>query len=214
MGYHMAGFEILGIDWEPQPNYPFTFIQCDFRTVKVEWLREHFQAVHASPPCQAHAVTRNFQPGVEHLDFLEETRELLQEAGLPYVIENVVGAPLIDPIQLCGSSFGLRSRRHRLFESSFSVPAVPCDHIWQDTHRPYVSCGRNGDEGRVTGIVPVFGNEAVKLYVEGARVPKLLLKSAAMGIDWMSSEELSQAIPPLFTRHVGRALMEHLARTA
>lgn len=107
MGYHRAGFDVVGVDKDPQPHYPFEFIQAD----AIEFVREHglkFDAVHASPPCQVHsktAVTHN----VSHPDLIEPTRDALREVGRPYVIENVEGAPLIDPLVLCGSEFGLRA---------------------------------------------------------------------------------------------------------
>jgi len=119
MGYARAGFEVVGVDINPQPRYPFEFHQAD----ALDYLREHghrFDAVHASPPCQAYSETRKIQSN-EHPELIPPTRAALQRVGLPWVIENVPGSPLIDPVELCGAMFGLRVYRHRLFEASFPV---------------------------------------------------------------------------------------------
>jgi SAM-dependent methyltransferase len=122
-GYADAGFEVVGVDIEPQPNYPFEFVRADALTFPLDG----FDAVHASAPCQAFTVYRNNSAHVrqDHPNLIPQTRERLIASGLPYVIENVPGAPLIDPIQLCGTSFPpLEVRRHRIFERrSASTPA-------------------------------------------------------------------------------------------
>lgn len=121
MGYHRAGFDVIGVDIEPQPNYPFELVRADALKYGYECWGMTFGAVHASPPCQAYSTTGALHSN-EHPELVEETRKLLQamqaQLGIPYVIENVVGAPLVNPIMLCGSSFGLGVRRHRLFEVS------------------------------------------------------------------------------------------------
>ena len=138
-GYRRAGFEVVGVDIKPQPHYPFDFIEADALTVGggPEWIASYFDAVHASPPCQAHSSLRHLQ-STASVDLIAETRELLRQTGLPYIIENVVGAPLLDPVKLCGSSLGLGAmcedgkwrqlRRHRLFESNVPLMGPPCAH--------------------------------------------------------------------------------------
>lgn len=122
MGYHRAGFDVVGVDIAPQPRYPFEFHQGD----ALEYVAAHgheFDAIHASPPCQGYSATR-FIRGNAHSDLVGPTREALQASGKPYVIENVAGAPLLNPVTLVGSMFGLRTMRPRLFECSFDVPFV------------------------------------------------------------------------------------------
>jgi hypothetical protein len=199
VGYHRAGFDVVGVDITPQPNYPFEFVQGD----ALEFLREHgreFDVIHASPPCQANSRLRHIWQTTEgydynHVDMIPETRQLLQTIGKPYVIENVPGADLESPIQLCGSSFGLRVQRHRLFEISVFMLAPPCEHGWQNDDPIFTV--RNHGAHRQTGICYVFGNGTGK----GADW------SGAMGIDWMTRAELSQAIPPAYTEYIGRQLM-------
>lgn len=117
MGYHRAGFEVEGVDIEPQPNYPFTFHQMDALEFLDTQDLSRFDVIHASPPCQAHSQLNRINRR-EYLDLIEPVRERLVWIGKPYVIENVQGAPLRDPIMLCGTMFGLKVFRHRLFESN------------------------------------------------------------------------------------------------
>ncbi|MFI9269817.1 DNA cytosine methyltransferase [Kitasatospora sp. NPDC052896] len=130
MGYHLAGFDVTGVDIQPQPNYPFTFVQGD----ALKYAQEHahrFDLVHASPPCQYYArVTRWRGNADSHPNLIAPTRTLLSTTGRPWVIENVPGAPLRADFLLCGSMFGLRVRRHRLFETSWHAAQLtaPCDH--------------------------------------------------------------------------------------
>ncbi len=146
----------------------------------------------ASPPCQAFTAYKRRHGHVgEHPDLIEPTRRMLRESGVPHIIENVPGAPLEDPVQLCGSSFGLDVRRHRLFETSFPVLAPPCDHSWQTPRFPPAS---NRQNLRCTVEVGVY------------RIP-LETQQRAMGIDWMSRAELSQAIPPAYAEHLARQLV-------
>jgi DNA (cytosine-5)-methyltransferase 1 len=193
MGYSQAGFEVVGVDLAPQPNYPFEFHQGD----ALEFIRDHgheFDAIHASPPCQSFTAYRRRGQGVGdgYLNLIPEARDALAELGLPYVIENVPGAPLNSPIQLCGSSFSLDIRRHRLFESSFDLLGIPCDHSWQT---PRFAPATNRKNLRRTVEVGVW------------RIP-LEVQQKAMGIDWTTLRELSEAIPPAYTEFVGRQLME------
>lgn len=130
VGYARAGFEMTGVDLAPMPRYPFEFIQAD----ALEYVAEHghkYDFIHASPPCQHYAnVTRWRGAPADHPDLLPTTRELLQSIGVPWVIENVPGAPMRPDYILCGSMFGLRIRRHRWFETSWGgYDLVPqCDH--------------------------------------------------------------------------------------
>lgn len=193
MGYHRAGFEVVGIDIEPQPNYPFEFYQADAVQVlsqEAPWIKMGFDAIHASPPCQAYTQAQRLQ-GNDHPDLVGPVRDGLVRAGLPYVIENVVGAPLIGASLLCGTMFpGLRTYRHRLFECSF--PLVLPYH-GRHVHRQ-VKMGRKPLHGEWIQVVGNFSG------VEQAK--------EAMGIDWMTRKEMAEAIPPTYTEYVGRQLRE------
>ena len=125
MGYYRAGFDVVGVDIDPQPRYPFEFHQADALAFLVEHGHE-FDAIHASPPCQKYSLAAQQwrSSGQEYPDLVEDTRSALIMAGRPYVIENVPGAPLIDPIVLNGAFFGMNLRRTRWFETSFAIPFV------------------------------------------------------------------------------------------
>jgi len=195
MGYYRAGFtEIVGVDINPQPRYPFTFVQAD----ALEFAREHgreFDAIHASPPCQAYVRSGMVAKDGRHPKLVEVTRQLLQELGVPFVIENVPGSPLRPSFVLCGSMFGLGVRRHRLFESPslFALAPATCDHS-----RP------------ITGV---YGHPHGKggAWRNGKR-PMLPSDKATwsreLGIDWMEPRELAQAIPPAYTEYIGKQLLE------
>ena len=196
-GYARAGFEVVGVDFARQPNYPFDFIEAD----ALEYL-EHilvfghdFDAVHASPPCQAHSSLKARTRHIDHPELVGPTRELLKALALPYVIENVVGAPLEDPIMLCGSSFGLGVQRHRLFECTFPVMALPCAHGAMPKKFDMYQHGK----WHKTAFAPVYG-------VGGGKAKEHWPE--AMGIDWMTHPEMAQAIPPAYTEHIGGYLME------
>jgi len=183
MGYARAGFEVVGVDINPQPRYPFEFCRAD----AVAFLHEHghlFDAVHASPPCQAYSETRKIQSN-DHPELIPPTREALRQCGQMWVIENVPRSPLIDPVELCGAMFGLRTYRHRLFETSFSV-AVP-EHPKHSA--PQAKMGR---PPRDDAFIHVVGNFSGVDYAK-----------AAMGIDWMNRNEMAQAIPPAYTEFLG-----------
>lgn len=190
VGYHRSGFTVEGVDIDPHPDYPYTFTQADAMEVLTDtaYLRT-FDVIHASPPCKAFtrtgwAIKNNYH--ANHLDLLTPTRALLGEAGVPYVLENVPGAPLRADFLLCGSMFGLPLRRHRLFETNPALFVMhhPCDHS-----RPVL--GSPHGHPRVKG--------EAKLWAE------------AMDIDWMRDYDLAQAIPPAYTEHIGRILLDHLA---
>jgi DNA (cytosine-5)-methyltransferase 1 len=160
---------------------------------------ERFAAIHASPPCQAFSVANNIH-GHAQVDYIDLTRKMLRASGLPYVIENVPGAPLRHPVQLCGLSFGLGVRRHRLFESNVTFPGSVCPvghpGEWVMVFGHTVQ-GRGTTVGRARGGGPHIHRQHVGL--ERGR--------QAMGIDWMTLDELSQAIPPAYTRHIGGYLL-------
>lgn len=212
VGYARAGFEVWGVDIVEQPNYPFLacFAQDDALLFLERMIEAgdtaHFAAIHASPPCQAHSTiakqVRQMRPGEydeAHVDLVAPTRELLEATGLPYVIENVPGAPLRNPIQLCGSGFGLDLHRHRLFETNFSLMAPPCAHGWQAPRFRSLDKRR---KGKLAAVVGVHGHH----NYSGERE----LREKAMGIDWMSPYELTQAIPPVYCEHIGSYLLTHI----
>lgn len=196
MGYHEAGFDVVGVDINPQPHYPFEFIQADCMALDTAFLRQ-FDAIHASPPCQRYTRKtatwgRARKHWVEHPDLLEPTRAMLKSPGLPYVIENVVGAPMRADLTLCGTQFGLRIIKHRQFECSFPVFSLlpACDHT--DVYNPWSGKGRSAAEHRAaqgTPWIPQCGGASRKAGVTG---------------------DLNNAIPPAFTRFIGEQLADHL----
>jgi DNA (cytosine-5)-methyltransferase 1 len=194
MGYHRAGFEVVGVDLRPQKHYPFTFVQAD----ALEYVAEHgreFDAIHASPPCQAYSsATADHSL---HPDLYLATRALLDGLGLPYAIENVIGAPYGHGVVLCGAAFGLEAdgewlQRHRNFETSFLAFQPPHPH--RTDKRPVTITGNSF----VSPIVKEWGH---------SRHGTWLIAQALMGIDWMTRDELAQAIPPAYTYWIGCQLM-------
>lgn len=203
MGYHRAGFEVVGVDVNPQPNFPFEFIQADALTLDINFIRS-FDIIHASPPCQSYSDLAKRNGNADKWPRLvEPVRELLISSGRPYIIENVEGAPLIYPAILCGTMFpGLRVIRHRLFESNFPIypPAHrrhPLVHTFDKRKAHYGKLDQNTAFVQVTG----GGN----CSVANAR--------DAMGIDWMTKGELNEAIPPAYTEFIGGEILRHLATT-
>src|ERR1700734_4043930 len=201
MGYHRAGFDVVGIDIKPQPRYPFEFQQCDALEYVLElanYANGLYDAIHASPPCQAFTPLKALNKGKEYPDIVDKTRELLIKTGLPYVIENVPAAPLAHGVLLCGTMFGLRVYRHRQFESSIML--AQAEH---PKHRGLAGAkGTKGGRGRKAhflagGFVTVAGD--VGSYA-----------GVAMGIDWMTGDELSQAIPPAYTEFIGKQLLRFI----
>lgn len=208
MGYHRAGFEVVGVDIAPQPRFPFEFVQADALEVLDAfghpygkwggWKWEpDFDAIHASPPCQAFTKARKLQ-GNEHPDLVGPARDLLIGTGLSYVIENVQGAPLHDPQVLEGQMFdGLRTVRPRYFETNWPLD-VP---VLRLSRPPQTKMGRPPRDGEWMQVVGHFSDVAAG--------------RDAMGIDWMTQAELAQAIPPAYTELIGAQLLDHLrARTA
>lgn len=212
-GYHRAGFDrILGIDLADQGRYPFNFYRADALEV-LDNLRDfgEFDAIHASPPCQAYSVLRRANPGTEYPDLIAPVRDRLERSGLPWIIENVPGSPLRDPIVLCGSMFGLGAgdrqlRRHRLFESNLCLLAPECDHRGEA-----IGVYGGGAVGRYT-----FDHGGRRDYYQrrGGYQGTMAEKREAMGISWMVQREISQAIPPAYTEFVGRQLIAALERAA
>ncbi len=194
-GYRRAGFDVVGVDINPQPNYPFPFWQVDAVGLldwSPEWVSE-FDVIHASPPCQLFSRAgklREAQGGkASTLDLLTPIRPMLDRIGLPYVIENVPGAPM-DGVTVCGSSFGLRVRRHRVFESNVPIVGTVCDHRTQ---------------GRPVGVYHVMGDS---IPHGGKTAVDLADGSDAMGIDWMTWQELKESIPPAYTEWIGGQLLQ------
>jgi DNA (cytosine-5)-methyltransferase 1 len=177
------------VDIEPQSRYPFRFVQAD----ALEYVREHgheYDLIAASPPCQAHTSLQG-RWGREYPDLIAATRAALIATGKPYVIENVPGAPLLNPITLCGSMFGLKVIRHRIFEANAPIwfPPASCSH-------PKGAVGRQGH--RACG-------EWMTVTGHFSDVPKA---QRAMGIDWMTQAELAQAVPPAYTKWLGERILE------
>jgi len=192
-GLAEAGFEMTGIDIDPQPNYPFEFFQADALCVDISWVRE-FDFVWASPPCQF-ATAYKRRPGhvAPSENLIPKARALLLAAGIPFVIENVPGArgELRDPVMLCGSSFGLDIRRHRYFEAGgFDLAGLACDHAWQTPRFPPAT---NRTNLRSTVEIGVW------------RIPMATQFAAMGGCEWMERRELSQAIPPSYARYIAQS---------
>lgn len=195
-GYSDAGFDVTGVDINPQPHYPFKFKQADaFDYLRKNWM--YYDVIAASPPCQRYSATASIHGKDDLPDYVARIREALIETGLPYVIENVPGAPLLNPLVLCGSMFGLGVRRHRLFESNITLVApAPCKHP-KDKSTGLIR-GKEYSTGE-SGLVCVSGH----IFNRQAGLK-------AMGIDWtMTRHEVAQAIPPEYTRHIGGLLMKH-----
>lgn len=207
-GYADVGFEVVGVDICPQPNYPYEFHQAD----AIEFVKEHgheFDAIHASPPCQTFSRTKTLHDN-EHPDLIEPTRDALVASGKPWVMENVVGAPLIDPIKLSGQHFNmtapdvdgvpLKLVRHRLFESNI-VLRVP-DSFHANRHIQTASVYGAGG-----GWTPKHRDNPDR---RGGYIPHTDVIKKLLGIDWMSKHEMSQSIPPVFTEWVGGQLADYV----
>ena len=193
VGLARAGFEVVGVDNRPQPRYPFEFHQAD----ALAYPLDGFDLIWASPPCQLFtAYKRRPDHVAPALNLIPSVRARLVESGTPYVIENVPRAPLVDPLVLCGSMFGLDVRRHRLFECSFRAERLECKH---DEQAPRFPCATNRTNLRRTVEVGVW------------RIP-LSVQRRAMGIDWMTLKELSQAIPPAYSERLAVQLLQGAPR--
>lgn len=205
-GYANAGFEVVGVDIEPQPNYPFVFMQGDALDLDPEFFKE-FHAIHASPPCQSYSDLAKRNGNADDWPRLvEPVRDMLEKTGLPYVIENVEGAPLLNPVLLCGTMFPeLRVIRHRLFETNFPLTAPehiphkehPLVHTHDKRKNHYGKTNEWDDFVQVTG----GGNCTIAAAYD------------AMGIDWMTKKEINESIPPAYTEYVGKQLFAYLKKS-
>jgi DNA (cytosine-5)-methyltransferase 1 len=194
MGYAMAGFEVTGIDVKHGRRYPFTYIRGDVRDYLHKEFLDQFDVVAASPPCQTHSSTKHLRvaqgKSTDKIDMIPEVREALIASGKPYVIENVPGAPLINPVQLCGSAFGLKVRRHRLFESNLELQGSACFHK---------------EQGKPVGI---YGSMRDEIPGGGHTAKTMPEAEQAMGIDWMIWGELVESIPPAYTKFIGEQIIK------
>jgi DNA (cytosine-5)-methyltransferase 1 len=183
-----AGFDVTGLDIEPQPHYPFPFILGDMLTYAIHG----WDAYWASPPCEGYSMAAQQwrKEGREYPMIIPALRQRLYTTGKPYIIENVIGAPLHNPLKLNAAMFGMRIRRTRLFETSFPMPLVLCPK----EERSSVRMGRPVKEGDIMTPVGHFSNVP---YVK-----------RQMGIDWMNQEELAHAIPPAYSSFLGKYLLQ------
>lgn len=190
MGYHRAGFEVVGVDINRQPHYPFEFIQADAMTFPFDG----FDVIHASPPCQKYTRKsatwgRARVREIEHPDLLGPIRDRLIESGKPFVIENVPGAPIRHDLELCGSMFGLRIRKHRFFEANWPLPGQPAECNHSDLYNPWSGKGRSAKEHREAQGTPW--------------IPQAGGASRLKGV----TGDVNNAIPPAYTEYIGKALM-------
>lgn len=191
MGYSRAGYQVIGVDIKPQKNYPFEFHQCD-ALAYLDWAcGDFFDVIHASPPCQRYSKMSNCRPGLAdgYPDLIGPTRERLERLGVPYIIENVEGAPLVDPVMLCPQMFGRELYRHRLFETNFPLE--------QPAHPPHIKPASKAGHWKPGTVMSIAGH-----------IAPIAMARELMGIDWTTREELAEAIPPYFTEYIGRAI-EH-----
>jgi len=206
MGYARAGFEVVGVDVKPQPRYPFEFHQADAMTYPLDG----FDVIHASPPCQAYSISRNAHRAV-HPDLLPATIERLRAAAVPWIVENVPGAPIAGALTLCGTEFALRAfdpatqswlalKRHRLFESNMLLMGAG-------------GCYCHGQ--RIGGVYGGGSTDHVhaREVRHGGYTPHMTVREQLMGIDWMTRDELSQAIPPAYTQHIGEQVLALIGST-
>ena len=204
MGYYRAGFEVVGVDINHQPHYPFEFHQADALDFPVDG----FDIIHASPPCQHFTKYNNCRSDFKYKyqNLIPETRDKLAESGLPYIIENVPGSPLKNPVVLCGSMFRLDVQRHRLFECNFHISPLVCNHsIWEPNRFP-------GGRSRERGGPRVKCRKTVEI---GRWNIPIEAQKKAIGIDWMPIlKSLSESIPPAYTQYIGEQYNKSLELTA
>lgn len=199
-GYHDAGFEVIGVDIAPQPDYPYEFHQDD----ALDWLDmdlSSFAAIHASPPCQASCtLTKGTNQGRQYVNLIPIVRRLLDATGRPYVIENVQGSDLRRDLTLCGEMFGLGVIRHRYFE-------LGRWHTMSPIHVPH----RGRTRGWRHGVY--HDGPYLAVYGEGGGKGTVAEWQQAMGIDWTTNRKsIAEAIPPAYTEWIGARLLEHLER--
>lgn len=202
-GLIQAGYDVVGVDLHAQPHYPAPFIQADVLKLSLSFLRT-FDAIWASPPCQHNTAMRTMHNAKAHVDLIPPTRKLLIASGLPYIIENVVGAKLRSPVVLCGTMFGLGAggaelQRHREFETSFPVRQPKCCHLG-------------------FGVIGLYGGHVRdRRRREGSHDRGVADFTTAQGFEAMGVPEgamplnrLCQAIPPAYAAYLGDVLGEHL----
>ncbi len=195
MGLYRAGYDVIGCDIVMQKRYPFTFVQAD--ALKPPFDLRQFDLIHASPPCQAFTRLKSMKNAKPHPNLIPQTRAMLQASGVKYIIENVPGSPIVPTVILCGSMFGLQTangkaelRRHRLFETNFHVGFIPpCNH----------------KAGAVIGVYGGYGRD--KRRSKNTQDFTFEQRKEAMGIIWMSTYGLSQAIPPAYLYFLGLAAL-------
>jgi len=193
-GYAQAGFEVTGVDVKHGKRYPFTYIRGDVRDYLEKAFLDQFDVITASPPCQTHSSTKHLRiaqgKSTNKIDMIPEVRKALIASGKPYVIENVPGSPLINPVQLCGSAFKLKVRRHRLFESNLKLQGTQCFHK---------------EQGKPVGI---YGSMRDEIPGGGHTAKTMSEAEQAMGIDWMIWGELVESIPPAYTQFIGEQIIK------
>jgi len=199
-GYYLAGFDVVGVDIVDRPSFPYEFKRADALDLDPEFIAS-FDAIHASPPCQSYSdLAKRNGNGDKWPRLIEPVREMLVASGKPYIIENVEGAPLIDPVVLCGTMFpGLRVLRHRLFEANFTI--VPPPH--RKHPKVHTFDKRKSHFGKTNEWVDF-------VQVTGGGNCRLDAARDAMGIDWMTKGEINEAIPPAYTQLIGRQLLAHM----
>lgn len=194
VGYAQAGFDVYGVDLKHGKRYPFTYIRADvLEILKDEAFINQFDVIHASPPCQTHSITKHLRnaqgKSTNKVDLIPETRAALIASNKPYIIENVPGSPLLNPVQLCGSSFDLKVRRHRLFESNMPLQGSLCNHKKQ---------------GRPVGV---YGSLNDEIPQGGKTATTITQARNAMGMEWAIWTELVEAIPPAYTKYLGEQIV-------
>ncbi len=192
-GYELAGFEVTGVDINPQKNYVGDFV-CDDALMFLAEFGHEYDAIHASPPCQHYSkMTSSLRArGKIYPDLIAETRDTLNAVDKPYIIENVSSAPLRDAVLLCGTMFNIPTYRHRLFETNWPLNQLPHPrHV-----APVNTIGIKPKDGEFIEYVGNFiGLDIVQRFT---------------GLTWLTTKQLSQSIPPQYTRYIGRELMKHL----
>lgn len=205
LGYAQAGFEVTGVDKYLQPRYPFTFIHADITTLEIDL--SEFDAIHASPPCQAHSTMKALWI-YEHPDLIPETLALLEGFAGPWVVENVPGSELADSVTCCGAALGchvnepakLVLKRHRLFASNIKLNVPPC------------MCRHYRQTGYM--VLPIHGGIKNNPRMNSYQWDSVKVRRRLMGLPHASSQGLSQAIPAAFTHHLGKQLMSYLKEQA
>lgn len=197
MGLHRAGFDVIGVDIEPQPRYPFRFVQAD--ALRPPFDLSRFDFIWASPPCQRWTPEAQQHGTTEdHPDCIGPTRDLVRASGRPYCMENVPRSPLLTTLVLTGEMFGLNTYRRRHFEASYQILAAAPGRPFGPKSRP--------------GSVTITGHSGGSSKRDGWSNGDKAAWQAAIGIDWMTNEEMAAAVPPAYSEFIGRAALAHLNR--